>query len=295
MSEQQQVYESSNLPFDKCLAQNVVDLLDRVKLNKASMIIIDGGIGEGKTTLAVHLANYINSLNGLPPIALDIRNHPQLAMGGREFVSSIKQCYEQNLPVVIYDESGDYNRKGALSTFNAMLDRTFETYRAFKILVILTLPNMTVLENSLFYKNIPRLVVHCYSRTENYGCYRGYSLYRALFVKDKMRRLVVKSYAYEVVNPSFYGQFHNLSPVLEKKLNDLTIAGKLQILQTNELGIHGLIDKRDIARRIGRTTGAISAILNKLKIKPERIVGRRGFYSESIVELIREKLLGGEL
>ena len=58
------------LPFSEKLAENVKDLIARIDLNKASLIVIDGGVGEGKTTLAVHIADYVNSLAGMGPISL---------------------------------------------------------------------------------------------------------------------------------------------------------------------------------------------------------------------------------
>ena len=42
--------------FDDSLNKNIQGLKDRVAINKAAMLVIDGGVGEGKTTLAVEIA-----------------------------------------------------------------------------------------------------------------------------------------------------------------------------------------------------------------------------------------------
>ena len=43
------------LPFSEKLKQNIDELIQRVKNNKASLIIIDGGVGEGKTLSLIHI------------------------------------------------------------------------------------------------------------------------------------------------------------------------------------------------------------------------------------------------
>ena len=48
------MYNSTGLPFNGRLAKSINDQRIRIKKKKASMIIIDGGVGEGKTTLAYH-------------------------------------------------------------------------------------------------------------------------------------------------------------------------------------------------------------------------------------------------
>jgi len=170
------VYKSG-LPFSEIIATNLIDLYHRVQLyNKAALIIIDGHVGEGKTTLAVHVADFLNKLANLPQIIFE----DQLGMGGDEFLEKLRLCYKKKLPVVIYDEAGDFNRRAALTRFNANLNRTFETFRAFKIIPILCLPSFWVLDNDLFSKGIPRLLLHLSKRTNKMGRFKGYSLYSCL-------------------------------------------------------------------------------------------------------------------
>ena len=68
-------------------------------------------------------------------------------------------CYQERFPAAGYDEAGDFNKRDSLSNFNAMINRTFETFRAFKIVVVLVLPSFSVLDNQLFDNMIPRLLL----------------------------------------------------------------------------------------------------------------------------------------
>ena len=91
------------LPYDKTLHKNLVEQKERIEMNKASMILIDGGVGEGKTTLAVHVLDSINALYGKKPLDLDAKETPQYAMGGEDFLKKLVKCYERKLPCIIYD------------------------------------------------------------------------------------------------------------------------------------------------------------------------------------------------
>jgi len=165
----------NGLPFSDILSENIKDLQDRVHSRKASLVIVDGGVGEGKTTLVIHILDYINKINKLPPI--DIKG-PQLAVGGVDFLRKMRTCHEDKLPCVGYDEAGDFSRRGSLTQFNAMINRTFETFRAFRCIVVMALPTFNVLDQDLIDKNIPRLFLHLKDRGKNYGNFEGYSLYR---------------------------------------------------------------------------------------------------------------------
>ena len=80
-------------PFSEKLTENILDGLERVKKNKATCIVIDGGVGEGKTTLAVEISDFINAQNNLPEINLSPKDHPQIAMGGKDFAKQMRECY----------------------------------------------------------------------------------------------------------------------------------------------------------------------------------------------------------
>jgi hypothetical protein len=112
-------YYNHGLPFSEILGETITTLNKRIKLKKAVVVIVAGGLGEGKTTLSIEIADYQNKLYGLPPVDLSLGvKCPQYALGGKDFINKIKACYEKKLPVIIYDEAGDFSKRGALTQFN---------------------------------------------------------------------------------------------------------------------------------------------------------------------------------
>lgn len=268
---------SHGLPYNKKLGQNIEDLIQRIKMGKASLVVIDGGLGEGKTTLAVHIADQVNKYYGLPQIEFN----EQLALGGKEFTEKLRICHKRKYPVIIYDEAGDFNRRGALTAFNSMINRTFEMFRAYRIFVILCLPSVSVLDNDLFMKNIPRLLLHLKGRGYHDGDFYGYSDYRMLYVRHKMDKLVVKSFAYSIVEPNFMGQFLNLEKERAKKLDTYSIRGKLKTLLQSEIKLQGLLAYTDLSHKLGRSMRWVRKVANELKIKPIKTIGKVKYFDEN--------------
>jgi hypothetical protein len=280
----------NTLPFSTKLGENLNDLNDRVLKKKASLMLIDGGVGEGKTTLAVHTGDYVNSLHGLGPISLEFNNHPQIALGGEDFLKKLRECYEKKLPCIIYDEAGDFNRRGSLTRFNQTLNRTFETFRGFRILVILCLPSFNVLDVDIFQKGIPRLLLHLHSRSEKQGNFAGFSLYRMHYVREKMTKLVVKPFAYDIVEPNFRGHFKDLPPSRSAWLDNISTKGKIKELENNEIKISGLMGYNELARKIGRSLIWTRVAISKLKIKHERLIKRQKFFREETLDRLMDYL-----
>lgn len=279
----------SGLYFSEIVAVNIQDGLHRVKIGKATCFIIDGGVGEGKTTLGVHLADYINKVNGLPEISLELNDHPQIAMGGKEFSKQMRQCYLKRLPVILYDEAGDYARRQAMTTFNAFLNRIFETYRAFKIVVIICLPNQYVLDNTLFDNKIPRLLLHCEGRTERQGNFKGYSLKRMFFIRGLMRKLEDKNYSYKVNEPCFYGHFLDLPKDRAKKLDALTIKGKMEVLKETEAHLGNLLSMAEVSSKTGYNPNTLRQKFKQLGIKPVTKIGKNVYYNKDILQSVKMK------
>jgi hypothetical protein len=268
------------LPFSEKLAENIDDLTTRVQKGKASLIIIDGGVGEGKTTLAVQIGDYAQRKN----LQLD----KQLSMGGSEFMKKAEACFKNDLHILIYDEAGDFNKRGALKNFNAMINRFFETYRAYKILVIICVPDFNVLDNQLYGNKIPRLLLHLYNRGENTGNFRGYSLYRMFWLKDKMKKGVVPSGAFQRTEPNFYGHNKNLPAFRASELAKISTASKLETLQKSRQQMDDLVSVKDIMKKTGKSESWVTHKLRSAGINPVEVSGRRFLYNKSIVELIRK-------
>jgi hypothetical protein len=281
---EQRLYENG-LPFSTKIKENVDDLVGRIKARKASMMIIDGSQGEGKTTLAVHLADYVTG-NA-------VRFDDVLAMGGTEFSKKIRLAYTHGYVVVIYDESGDFNKRGALTRLNALINRVFETFRALKILVILCLPSFSVLDNSLFDKGIPRLLLHCEGRTEVDGDIRGYSLYRMFYLREKMKKATVPPQVYGWVHPNFFGHFLDLSPERATELDVYSTAGKLAVLDLAEIHSEGLQTYHQISTKLNRSVRWVQIKLRELGVEARKVHEQKKYFAPEVIDILVQHLDGG--
>jgi len=280
---------SNGLPFNGPLDMNLDKLIERVEKKKASMIIIDGGVGEGKTTLEVELLDYINAKKGFPKVEIS-KKGPQLGMGGADFLKKLRVCYEDRLPCIGYDEAGDFSRRGSLTSFNAMINRTFETFRAFKCIVVMALPNFDVLDQQILDNKIPRMLLHLKDRTQNTGNYYAYSLYKIMLLKYRMSKLKIKNYAYSSVWPNFYGHFKDLDPDRSKQLDKVSIGNKLKILRKSEIKVEGLLTYPEMATKLMRSIIWVRNAVSVLKIKPAREIGRQKYFNPSTLGVLSEHL-----
>lgn len=281
------VYKNG-LCFTGELPDNLKDLTLRVVKNKAALIILSGGLGEGKTTLMVHILDYLNSLKGLPEI--DLKEGNQIAMGGVDFIHKIRECYKQKLPCIGYDEAGDFSRRGALTQFNAMMNRVFDTFRAFKCVVIVALPNFDILDMDLFDKKIPRLLLNLRDRGDNYGNYDAYSLYRMLLLKSYMKKLNIKNYSFSLVEPNFRGHFLDLPTERRVLLDTMSTKSKFSILKKVEVRIEGLLTYPELATKLMKSVSWVRQSVGNLKIKHVRLIDRVKYFDQHTLNLLSEHL-----
>ena len=280
------------LPFSKKLAENLDDQVDRVKGKKASLIIVDGLQGEGKTTLLVEIMDYINSLHGLPEVSLKLTDHPQLAMGGKQFIRYLRICEKEKLVIVGYDEAGDFNKRGAMTSFNQMLNNIFSKFRGFRIIVVIAVPNFNVLDNWLFDNGIPRGLLHLHDRNENYGNFDAYSLVGMNWIRywfDKLSK-GVKYKCYARVQPNFRGHFLDLSPARSKQLDNISTRSKKKALTEEEIRADGLINYSQLAKKLHRSVVWVRMAVNKLKIKHGRTIHRTKYFDESALSILVDHL-----
>lgn len=267
------------LPFSQMLAPNLEDTRARIKNRKASMIIIDGAIGSGKTTLATHVADYFQG----KPINLA----KQIGMGGEDFQEKFQICVDNGWIVVIYDEAGDFNKRGSLTKFNGMLNRLFETYRTFQILVILVLPNFNVLDKDLIDKGIPRMLIHAERTNLSYADFKLFSLTRMFYLRERMRKLTIPMQAYGQVSPNVYGHFLDLTPERSRQLDMLSTKGKKDILSTNVIANRGWLSIDDIANKLGKNRKYVSQKINSSNIKHVALHNRRKYFEAHVLEKLR--------
>ena len=276
----------NGLPFSQPVAKLVDEQIERVKGNKASLIIIDGGVGEGKTTLAVHIADYIQ---GEP---IDLKE--QIGMGGQDFVKKFYHGSKKGYKVIVYDEAGDFDRRGAITRFNKMLNRIFDTYRTFNIIVILCLPNFNVLDKSIFEKKIPRILFNCHNRSSKYGDIRAYNLYRMYLIKWWMTKLKIPPQAYSKVYPNIRGHFLDLPKKRSEMLDKISTESKSDVHEEFNLVADGLLNYKDIASQLNMSEKWIKNKVNALNIKAVKVYKQKKFFSEDVLDVLEKEIGGGK-
>lgn len=222
--------------YSPILQMNVDALIGRINRGFASCIVVFGGLGQGKTTLGIHIADHVNKYYGHGPVDLDTKE--QIATGGEEFKQKIIKCYRKGLHVVIYDESGDFSGRSYYSRLNRELYRVFQVYRAFRILVVLILPSFTDMDTGLFKLDVVRLGLHLRKRNEERGVFYGYSLKKLIYAKHNISKgRVVPAFSLKSVSANFCGIFKNLEKERAEKLDRLSTAAKVMISK-------GIIEKK---------------------------------------------------
>ena len=281
-------------PFSEVLCWNLDDLDNRVQGKKASLLIVDGGVGEGKTTLIVEILDYINSRHGHPVIELETEKGdagPQLAMGGVQFLKKLTVCHEMKLVCIGYDEAGDFSKRGSLSRFNAMLNRTFDTFRGYRILVVIGLPNFNILDNNLFDNQIPRMLLHLSGRTGKQGNFDAYGLDEMNWIRYWMGKWPKhKTKAYGKVIPNFRGHFLDISPLRSKQLDRVSTKSKLEILKKSAVKIEGLLSYPELAQKVDRSVVWVRKAVSDLNIKHKQIVDRAKYFDPQVADQLSELL-----
>jgi len=280
------------LPFSEVLSWNLQDLDARVRGKKASLIIVDGGVGEGKTTLIVEILDYLNSLHGQPVIEIEddkLNAGPQLSMGGADFLKKLAVCHEKRLVCIGYDEAGDFSKRGSLSKFNAMLNRTFETFRGYKILVVLGLPCFDMLDAGLFDNQIPRLLLHLSARSDYSGNFDGYGLDEMNWLRYWMQKWPKhKAKAYKKVIPNFRGHFLDLSPARSKMLDRVSTKSKLKILRKSAIKIEGLLSYAELATKCDRSVIWVRKAVANLNIRHSRTLGQVKYFDPDVANRLAD-------
>ena len=277
--------------FAEELGKNLNHQLNkRIGRHKPSLIIIDGAQGEGKTTLLVQIIDAVNKLKGLPPCSLEIENHPQIALGGEEFTKLFTECKRQGLPIIGYDEAGDFSKRGAISGFNARLIRRFETFRSSNIMVVLCLPNLGILDQHLFDLQIVRGLLHLKDRGLNQGNFYAYSGFEVGWIRYYMAKLPkpLKYQSYNKCGWSFRGHFLNLEPERQKALAKLSDYGKETEDVKAEVKYLGLLTYVDMSRRLNRSVVWVRKVVTDLKIREDRIIKKVKYFKKEVFEILLE-------
>lgn len=212
------------LPFSKKLAENLEAIKQRTYINirkLPSMIILDGGSGLGKTTLALVVASYLEGRQ------VDMK---QKGEGTARFLDAVDYCIKNRKKVVIYDEAGDFERKATQTKANRAINRVFDVYRTYGIVVIVCLPFFGKLDEGPFDNGIPRLLLHLFEGNDNYSTFKAYSLVGMLWIRHHLkmmtRKYPIKARAYDRVDCNFFGRLKRPPDWFQKMIDKSSDAGK---------------------------------------------------------------------
>lgn len=263
---------------------NLDKIYERTAKRLPSVIIIDGGSGEGKSTYGTLIVDYYNKKDNKEPMKL---KGIQYAKGGKEFTKKLKQVYNEGYHAIIYDEAGDLNRKTTLSRFNRTMDMVFNQVRIYELIIILITQSVGYLENDLFTKGIVRMLINCYGRKDlKISYFRAYELDRINYLRQAIKKEVTPSKAYQKITANNYGKFYNLSKEREEELHEIGFNKKDDDINQGDLKLDGLINYQDIAYKTHQTIASIRMKISRLKIKPEKKYKRKVYYKEEIIDLI---------
>lgn len=274
---------STGHPFSNDVIIDNLNIINKrvTKKNLASVVIIDGGLGKGKTTTAVQMASYIQ---GSP---IDFKK--QLALGGGELMQKLLICEKENLPVLVYDEASDFNRRGALTKFNSEVNRVFDVCRSFKVVIFIVLPCIVVLDKDLFNKGIVRAVFHVADKSKNFNLCWAYSAYRACYLirdlKDSKKNPVLgKAYLKTYFNFDF--RTYDLDKVRSKELEKFSTSAKLKVLRDSTIRLEGLMNMKQLAESLGMSKGWVSLTIRSKKIPCKAVHNKMKYFdSNALIRL----------
>jgi len=280
-------FYSNGLHFTDDIKKNVDRAIQRVFIKgKASLIIVDGVQGEGKTTLATQIAEYVSN-SQKKEFLMDL----QYSRGGEQFKEKLAKCYTMKLPGLVYDEAGDFDRKGSMTRYNRDLNQVFQQFRTFKIVVICCLPHFKIIDGSLFTNGIPRMLFHCHDKKKKYSRAKGYSMVRMNKMLHLMRRKnIPANEIYKKVYPNFRGSFKDFEPEMSKKLDVLSSTEKFLFLMENQ----EKLTQDQLAEKLDRSKNWVYKMLKKKKLSEVLIHKRKKFYDKKALEKLQIAIEKGE-
>jgi len=267
----------SNPAFTELLDQQLARTDDK----KPSVIVIDGLHGGGKTTLASHMGQYMEDSYGR-----EFSYANQVGKGMEAFLERLNWVKSNGYKVVIYDEAEDFERKGAISRFNRLLNRVFSVLRATQIVVIIVLGIVKKLEKEPLEKGLVRCLINVHGRsgdTANIRVFDGGNIFYLMYLMERY----VKSgrpplMAYSKTAPFIRSRVLRADVKTEKAWDIIDLKEKGDILDHASLETKGLLDIKAISRVSGLSVSSLRVKFRSLKPEVVRI-GRKNYYYRSII------------
>jgi nucleoside-triphosphatase THEP1 len=271
--------------------ENIDDLIIRKNEHKPCLLLIDGMPSSGKTTIGVQLMDIINKKHDLPQVNLNSPKEAiQIGTGAEEFIQKLRQAAEEGQPIIMFDEAGEYNRRGWNTKLNKILDSIMDTFRAYNIIVIMVLHDFTELPKHIWNVKLPTMLIHLKERTGNEGSSQWYDLKDMYWIIHNRKQQVFPEDAYKLQTPVFRTHFKNLSEIRSQQLDKLSTTAKRNKLQGAEIKVQGLLYIKDIKELIQMSEVWIKKKIKELHIKEETTYKKRKYYTQDIISKLRNHI-----
>lgn len=285
---------ANGTPFDKIdlIDKNIKQCMVRLKDRQPIVIIIDGGQSTGKTTLSIHIADRFNHHLGQSEVNLSEKENIQYAFGGDQLIKKLPLCQDSNKPCVVYDESGDYSRKGALSRFNKTMDRSMDMIRIFQVAIVIVCHDFTKLPREIIDKKIATMLIHCKQRNPNSGYANAqvYDYSGMCWIQHYKKQEVVPELAYNKVYPNFHFRFKDLEPTRSQQLHILSGNKKVELFKQSEVKLQGLLNFKEIGYKVGMSEAWVKQQVRTLKVKEESIYKKKKYFNPQIADMLFKKI-----
>lgn len=214
--------------LNKQLRHNLNDF-KKLVLNKHKpvMIVIDGGLGSGKSTTAETIAKYIQP--GFNP-------EIQVGRGVAEFAEAWERTEQlevddKTVKCCVFDEAQGFDRSQGRTKLNTALRNFFYTFRDAKTIIILVLPHFSRLDPSIYETKAVQCLIHILETHNTYIDYSCYDLYSILRMVDFLsynnkQKFLSKMTVYHKFTPNFYGHIRKPKEKTQSFIDEQSTIGK---------------------------------------------------------------------
>ena len=254
------------------------------------VIFVDGAQLSGKTTLSVQAIDHVNKKTGKPIMDLNQTDNVQYAMGGEQFLRKLPQASSQGYRIMVYDEGGDYSRKGAMTRFNKTMDRAIDVMRVHRCIIIFVchyFPKQVPSE--MMDKGLVSCLIHCISRKPGQA-YTECKVYEkescAYMVNHWIKFVKVPGHIYRMT-PNFRFTFQDLIPERSKQLANLGRTKKKELWDLSEVRLNGLMTQQEMASQLNLSQSWVKKKLNEIEAEAEKVLKNKKYYSQSVLEQLK--------
>ena len=273
--------------MEPLLLQNLMDCAELIQAQHPVIIWVDGILGEGKTTLTGQICDVLNN----KPVEFS----KFLGMGGPNFLKIYNESMAK-LNACAYDEAGDFNKRGALSRLNTEVNKILQTFRQFKICIIMSLPRFYWSDTTLFELGVVRMLLHCHGRGRSFGRFNaylpdslGWLVHYAQTLKTSKKRVDL---CYGMVKPNFRGLFYDYPKKRRDELSRYSLAGKKEITRRAAVSQQNLISLRDIAAKLGMKDYTVRRNISLTGLKPSQTICQTHYFDKRTVNKLLDKIKG---